>query len=245
MVNWVNALQTFFKLKKFYDAGATVKGLWDKGKYLEKIDGPSLEELKPFRSAKLEKAIKDVEEADKVAIKVLATPFEVPDCTASGHFLSAMKIAQKHGHDAKQTRAALAAYKKGLLEYEKRLLDLEKELKDAHKQLPEKVRYAANLAEMSREMSKSMMTCAKIPNFSGTAQNAMFLGLSTDAQKLSGAAASLEKRLWLIVEANNRAILEVRDRFKQNKKWIIWAAQDATNAPDSLKKNAKASTPKK
>ncbi len=245
MVNWVNALNTFFKLKKFYDAGATVKGLWDKGKYLEKIDGPSLEELKPFRNSDLAKAIKDVEAADKEVIKVLATPFEVPECTASGHFMTALKMSQKHGHDAKQTRAALASYKKGLLDYETRLLALEKELRDAHKQLPEKVRYAANLAEMSREMSKTMMTCAKIPNFSGTAQNAMFFGLANDAQKLSGAAASLEKRLWLIVEANNRAILEVRDRFKQNKAWIIWAAKDATNAPDSVKKNTKAKTPKK
>lgn len=245
MVNWVNALQTYFKLKKFYDAGKTVKGLLEKGKYLEKIDGPSLEELKPFRSADLNKAIKDVEAADKEAIKVLGTPFEVPECTASGQFMNVLKMVKKHGHDAKQTRAALEAYRKGLGAYHQQLLGLEKELKDLHRELPQKAMYAENLADVSMEMSKTMMACAKIPNFSGTAQNAMFVSLSSDARTLAGVAGNLHRRLMLIVKANNQAIQEVRHQIKQNNLWIQWAVKDATNAPDSVPKNAKAKTPKK
>lgn len=244
-MNWIDALDKFFKVKDVYDQVAELKKLSDYGKKLEERKSLEWDDLKFFENEQMTAATKKVRNAVKAADEALNAKADWPESGSLAAFASALKAAEKFGHDSVQTKKAVEAYRKCLTDYEKALQGVISNLEMRQQELPRRIRVATALAAYCEALEDAFMKCAQIPNPLGTAQNAEFFSLSQDAQQLRGEVNSLRTRLEKIEKRNAEVIAEGKAKIEENKAWIAWASKDATSGPDSLKKNEKATKPRK
>ncbi|MEX0317540.1 MAG: hypothetical protein AB3N21_06300 [Ruegeria sp.] len=244
-MNWLDALNKFFKVKDVYDKIGDVKKVHDYGKKISKKKSLSWDDLKYFKNDHMEVTLKNAKKAVKAADAALKIRVVWPDPGTQGRYSAAIKVVDKHGHKSTQAKAVLEAYRKDLVDYDKKLIMLVGDLEKRQKQIVERLKTAKALQEYGRVLHDAFMTCAKIPNPTGTAQNATFFSLAQDAQHFAGHIGSLASRLEKLRKKNAGAMSEGKQLISENKPWIIWAKKDATKEKDTLKKNAKAKKPKK
>jgi hypothetical protein len=244
-MNWIDALNKFFKAKDVYDNVKKVKKLHDYGKKVSSKKSLSWDDLKYFKNPQMEAGLKNAKKAVAAADAALATKVEWPESGSVGKFSVALKAAGKFGHDSKQAKSAVDAYRKCLEDHGKALEKLVKDLEAEQKQFVDKLKTAKAMEKYGRVLHDAFMTCAKIPSPLGTAQNAEFFSLAQDAQHFAGQMGSLVTRLEKLRDKNAKAIADGKQLISANKAWIIWASKDATKGADTLKKNEKAAKPRK
>lgn len=243
-MNWLDALDKFFKAKDIYDKANDVKKLHDYGKKASSKKSP-WDDLKYFKNPQMEAALRNAKTAVAAADAALSTKVDWPESGSLSKFGAALKASDKFGHDSKQAKAAVEAYRKSLVDYGKTLEGLVANLEAKQKEFAAKLKLAKAMEKYGRVLQDAFMKCAKIPSLVGTVQNAEFFSLAQDASRFAGQMNSLVTRLDKLITKNATAIKDGKKLVSDNKGWIEWASKDASAAPDTLKKNEKAKQPKR
>lgn len=246
-MSWLKALELFFTGKDLYDQASDLKTLHD---YANKVSGMdpakvTWDDLKYFENAQMKAATTEMRAVEKSLDSILGSELVPPDSGSLKAFEAALKAAEKYGHDSKEAKAAIDAYRKILIAYDKVLRGLLATMEKMKSEFPTRTTAAKSLNDYCRLLEKLFLELAKVVFGASTAQNATFYALSRDCAQLAGIASSVETKLKKVASEHNIKIGEMKDLISQNEDWIAWAGKDATAKPDTLKKNAKATTPKK
>ncbi|MFA3919396.1 hypothetical protein [Ruegeria hyattellae] len=244
-MDWLKALDRFFKVKDVYDKAKEIKDVHDYGQKISKKKSLSWNNLKYFKNGRMETALKNAKAAVKAADTALKVKAILPATDSSKKYAKLLAAAYKSGHDSKQAKAAKKAYEAELSSYARTLRTLLHDLQKRQKLLDGKLATARSLQKYGTALNKAFMTCAKIPNLSGTSQNAEFFALAQDAKNFAGYMGSLVSRLEKLRKANAAAAAEGKRLAAQNEEWINWAFSDRTMEPQLLKKNERAQRPRK
>lgn len=99
----------------------------------------------------------------------------------------------------------------------------------------------------AREVQKLFRKFAETPNplVPGTAWQAEMFVLSEDVSRYAGLMGSINTKLQKISSLNADAIKDLTALIKNNKEWIKAAKEKSFGTPGTLKKNEKATRPKK
>ncbi len=245
-MDWIKTIKTLLKVKDIYGKGAKVKKLHD---YANKIKPGKLEtkDLRFFSNSKLDKRIAELDAYETQLDKALAENVELPPSGAMSLFGKWHQASKKSGPQSPEARKAAAAYAKALDAYQKRLKDSLATLKAEQAKLPEKITFTATMQTYSRNVHALMVKVIKVPNpfVPGTAWQAEMLVLSQDVQRYSGLMGSVNARLKKLSTKNAEAIKNLEGLIKNNAEWIKAVQDKAFGNPDVLKKNEKATKPKK
>lgn len=245
-MDWIKTIQTLLTLKDIYDNGAEVKKLHD---YAKKQKPGKLEwdTVKYFGNAKLDKRNAELKAYESKLDKALKEKIEMPESGTVPLFAKWLQTASKKGEGSPEARKAAADYAKGLQAYDKRMKEMLKSLKAAHSELPKKISFTATMADYAKAVSDLFIKFAQTPNplIPGTAWQAEMFVLSQDTQRYSGSMRSINTRLKKLQTKNKDAISELEFLIKNNADWIKAAQDKAFGNPDTLKKNEKATKPKK
>lgn len=242
-MSWLPSLKTVLSLRSAYKHIDRVQKY---SKKIEKADPKKLswDDLKVFSNKTMDKAQKAIRETLKKSQAAEKATLEWPESLTVRAFSIYYKEFQKSGKDSAKTRAALKTYQVSLKVYDQDLNKLLTELVEAGSQIADHQAKADALVAYGGVLQKAFMTCAKIPSLTGTAQNAMFFGLSQDAQQFRGTASDFSSSLKRLAKKNTGFIGDVKDKIKANKLWITWAAGDKAAQETSLKKNTTSKVPK-
>ena len=224
-MNWIAALDAFFKAKDVYGKLAEVKKLNDYAKKVSSKKSLDWDDLKYFKNPVMEKALKNAKSAVAAADAALKVKVDWPDSGSLAKFAAALKAAGQYGHDSPQAKKAVEAYRKCLVDYDKVLTGLVKDMTTRQKQLKDNLKLAKMLEEYGRTLHDAFMTCAKIPMGFSTAPQAEFFSLSQDAQNFAGHMNSLASRTQKLIDRNAKAMTEGNQLIKDNKAWIDWASK--------------------
>lgn len=245
-MDWIKTIKTLLTIKDIYGKGAKVKKLHDYAKKQKpgKLDA---ENLKFFRNSKLEKAIAELNTYESKLDKALKEKIEMPESGTVSLFAKWLQTANKNGEQSPEARKAAAAYAKGLEAYQKRMKDILAALKTEQAKLPEKISFSTTMAEYSKAVHDLYMKFAQTPNpfIPGTAWQAEMFSLAQDVQRYSGMMRSINTRLKKLSAKNAEVISNLEALMKNNAEWIKSAQDKAFGNPDTLKKNEKATKPKK
>lgn len=245
-MDWLAALNTFFKFKKdVYDKLDDVQKLHDYSKKMSKKKSLDWNDLKYFENSRMEAGLKNAERAIKYAEVALKSKVVWPRPGANSRFSAACKAADKFGHDSKQAKAAVDAYRKDLVIYSKSLGTLLDNLESKQKLITAERKTARALEQYARVLIDAFMTCGKIPSPGGSAQSAKFFSLAQDAQQFASKMGTFETLLEKLESKNLIAITEGKRLISNNAAWVVWATKDATTNRNTLKQNEKAMKPKR
>ncbi|MDP5220973.1 hypothetical protein Q5Y75_27700 [Ruegeria sp. 2205SS24-7] len=242
-MDWIRILDTAFKVKDVYDKANEVKAVYDYSKKLEKKKKLEWKDLKYYKNDRMEKALKNAQNALKSVNRALRASAAWPQPRTSGEFLDALAKANKFGHDSKQATDAVSKYLRRVTEYGKSLNTSLKALDKRSALIDQRLKTAKALKSYGQALQKAFLTCAKIPSPTGTAQNAEFFSLSQDAKEFAGHMDTLANRLKKLQAKMRKTIAEGRQLEKNNRYWIAYASNYARKSPGSLKKNQKAKVP--
>lgn len=245
-LDWIKVLQTIFKAKKFYTAYATVEKVNKYAQKVQKQDPGKMDwdELRFIQNDDLFKARKELEEIEQALSAGLSGKAGWPESGAMKAYMDAIKAVEKKGKDSKEAQDAVAAYRKALYMYDRELTGMVKELREGKAEAQERRKVAEGLVTYTMACRDAFMACAKIPTFTGTAQNALFLSMSEDCGKMAGIAGRIAKMMDDVAYRTAEVIVEGEALIEQNKAWMDWAIKDALKKDDTLKKNQKAETPR-
>jgi hypothetical protein len=246
-MSWLKALDLLFKAKDIKDQASDLKTLYDYADRVSKLDPAKVtwDDLKYFENAEMKAATTEMRAIEKILDDVLGSKLVPPESGSLKAFDAALKAGAKYGHNSKEAKAAIEAYRKVLVAHDKVLKGLLADMEKMKGEFPGRTTAAKALNDYCRLLEKLFLDFAKIPFGAGTVQNATFFSLSRDCTQLAGIASSVETKLKKAASEHNIKIGEMKDLIWQNEEWIAWAAKDALAKEDTLKKNAKAETPKK
>ncbi len=242
-MSWLTALKLVLDLNSAYDEVDKVRKY---SKKLEKADPKNLswDDLKFFSNKTMDKARKAIKETLKKARKAEKAALEWPESLSARAFDIYAKEFQKSGKDSQKTRNALKTYQLALKAFDQDLNRLLASLKAMDKKIAKRQQKADALVKYADLLEQAFMTCAKIPSLTGTAQNAMFFGLSQDAMMFGSTAGDVSASIQRLAKRNAGFIREVNDRIKANRLWMTWANGEKIAQESNLKKNSTAKTPK-
>jgi len=242
-MSWLTALKIVFDFKSAYDEIDQVKKY---SKKLENKDPKKLkwDDLKYFSNKTMDKAKKAIKQTLKKTKAAEKTFLDWPESLTQRAFSIYFKEFMKSGKDDAKTRNALKMYQITLKVYDQDLTKLVAKLKEAEKKIAQNQRRFDALVKYADLLQKVFMQCAKIPSLTGTAQNAMFFGLSRDAQDYGSTARDVSKSIGRLAKLNAEYVREVKDKIRINRLWMKWAGGSKATQEQSLKKSASAKTPK-
>ena len=245
-MDWIKLLKTLLTLKKFAAAGDTVAKLYAYSQKIDRQNPQALDwdKLQFIQNKELAATRVELAEVDRLLDQALSKGIQWPDSGGAKAYAAAMKTADKHGKDAKETKAALDAYRRVLAVFDVELKSAVRELGDAGSVLTERAKAAAALAAYALRCRDAFLAVAKVPTFAGTAQNALFLSMSQDCEKIGGSAGRAAQKLQTLAGRTREAITEGKALIDQNQAWLDWALRDAMKTDDALKRNERAVKPR-
>ena len=245
-MDWVKALDNFFKVKGIYDKAKEVQKLHDYGKKAASKKKLEPSDLKYFKNKQMEEALKLAKQAISAADSALGANAIWPhNKETTKRFQAIVAARTKYGAESKQANAALAAYVTSLKEYDIYLKKTVSSLEANQKGLVDKLKTANALQKYGLVLRDAFSKLVYLPSFAGTAQNATFFQLSEDAQKYAGLMGSLITRLEKLEKKNKSVIAEGKELIDDNQLWLKFYQTPKNVTDDSFKKNEKAKKPKK
>lgn len=243
-MDWIDAVNLFFKLKDYNEHYKNMKELHGYSKKLnpKKMDWDS---IKYYQNDQMKEATATFRKALKAAESALKGRLIWPRPDERNTFADALKAATRYGAGSRQAKAALADYRAALVSFDRRLSEIVGNLRKLQPVIAEREEAAIAVAKYCRVLEDAFMTVAKIPSGPSTAQQAQFFSLSRDALQLAIVCEGLAKALGRIRDRNDRYIAEGQDLIKQNAVWLKWATSDVANDPAVLRKNVKAARPRR
>jgi len=177
--------------------------------------------------------------------KALKAELVYPTSGTLKAFIALMKISQKHKVGSPQFEAGKKVYIAAIKTYDKDLKATLASLKSEDTKLADNLKLATALRDYAAVLEKAFMKCAQIPSGISTAQNAMFFSLSQDALQYKGIMNGVVSTTQKLVTKNKGYIKDVEAKIKENADWLVWAQSGSPNQDGNLKKNEKATKPKK
>lgn len=243
-MSWVAAVEALRSAYDFQEGASLIGSMVEHGKKLAKAKEDSVSagdagfvDQKALK--KLKTLLTDMDgKLDTVGSYALHEPDTKQTWAAWG------AACAKRGSTSKEARAALQDYVKDLTAYDKILAFELTAVKRGQGKYAQQIKIVEGLAASLETLSEVAMTCAELPAFGGTAQNAIFFTLSQNAAEMASLASSVAGKLNRLSRDHDAVVAEVEDRIKQNKLWITWAEKDAARSADAFKKNSKAETPR-
>lgn len=245
-MNWLSALDKLFKAKDLNDAIDDAKKLRGYAKKLKKKDPEKSyrDTLKYFGNDQIDDATAAFRKAAATADVVLSAKMVWPRSGTVPPFSYLWKTVDKHGHDSKKTKAATRKWIESLYSYEKNLALEMAKIVAVQLWLSKLIPKAKAVDAYAGALQKAFLTVAKIPNIT-SATNYEFFQWSEDCLYLSSAARTVHSKLKKIEKRNKRLFHDGVDLIKTNRLWIKWAKNEASISANSLKKNRKATKPKR
>lgn len=246
-MDFVKAVKIGLYVKKFYGAYKTVDGL---NKYADKVERQDpgkidWKELQYIRNSDLAQARKELEDICDRLEAALSKKMTLPEPDGMRAYQDAMKAVDKKGKDSKEAKSAMEAYRRSLYMYDRDMKALVKDIKDQKAEGREFASIAEKVSKATLGCRDAFATLAKVPTFSGTGNNALFLSLSEDCGHIAGLSDLAAKRMDKLIYTIGQSFVEAEDLIAQNQVWLDWALKDALKSDDTLKKNLKSETPRR
>ena len=246
-MSWLKALDILLKANDMKGNYDKVKKIYDYSKKIEKADPKKLtwDDLKFFNNKTMDAGTKELRAWLKLSKAAEKAVLVWPTCSSLKAFLRAAKVREKYPADSPSVKKAMQSYTAVLKKFGTDLKTLLTKLQSKSGAISKDGKVAELVRDYGSLLEKAFMRWARLPDVTGTSQNAVFFSLSRDAFQYRGIASTLVSSLKRLEKKNTEYVKECKLLIADNQAWIGWATSESPKKDGSMKKNEKAKTPKR
>jgi hypothetical protein len=233
-------IDTIFAIKDANDSIATLQSFADFGNKLIKLKPEELKKAHTdfFSTSETKAILKVMTAAEKSVVAIGTSSVDWPDSKSMAAFQKAVDAAKKYGHDSKETKAAIEAYKKILIAYSRKLADIVKILKALSTEVKDRKKACETLHAVGVICVTTLEKLAKVPS----SQQAEFFVLSRAIVPVRDVSGRVSTKLIKVHKVVLEGIADGNELIQQNLVWILWCNKDAMKSEKSMMSNLKAKT---